>query len=88
MKAANPLWQVRKQRATHCRPRRPDNSPLVVGVYSAEQILVANGRHDARNGWTKEFPAIFTNLKRFPETVVGSIFDFWEHQHLNGHSPG
>ena len=43
------------------------------GVFSAEEILAANRRHDRQYGWSFLWPAVFTNNARLPETVVGEL---------------
>lgn len=41
------------------------------GVFSTEGILEANRRHDRHYGWSFEFPSLYTNLARLPETTIG-----------------
>lgn len=41
------------------------------GVFTPEEILEANRRHDRYYGWSFEFPSLYTNLARLPETTLG-----------------
>ena len=41
--------------------------------FSEDEIKRLNWLHDRRYGWTMEFSTIYTNLGRFPETVIGRL---------------
>ena len=47
------------------------------GAFTAAEIAEANSHHDRAYGWTPFLSSCYTNLNRFPETVSGSIEDYW-----------
>ena len=48
------------------------------GAFTAAEIAEANFRHDRFYGFTVYYPNVYSNVQRFPETVIGSIEDYWE----------
>lgn len=43
------------------------------GAFSEQEILAANRRHDRYYGWSFEWPGIYANALRLPETTVGPL---------------
>ena len=47
------------------------------GAFTADEIAAVNRRHDLKYGWNPQSPTIYTNMARLPETLIGSIEDYW-----------
>jgi hypothetical protein len=62
--------------------RKSEDVPLNTGVFSQEDIAEANRR---QYGWSNKFSSVYTNIGRFPETVIGRLtWDQSTHQdHLS-----
>ena len=54
--------------------------PLEVGIFTSQDILEANRRHDRQYGWSLQQPNSYTNLARFPETVTGDFYEACDRQ--------
>jgi hypothetical protein len=50
-----------------------DNSDS--GAFTALQIAQANDRHDRAYGWSKDWPSLYTNPFRLPESFLGAPFE-------------
>ena len=55
------------------RAKQPEDVPLNTGVFTAADIAATNRAHDRRYGWSPRFSRVYTNLARFPETVIGQL---------------
>jgi hypothetical protein len=44
------------------------------GAFTALEIEQANARHDRENGWSREWPSLYTNPFRLQESVLGEPF--------------
>jgi hypothetical protein len=53
--------------------KQRQETPLMVGAFTVQEILDANRRHDLQYGWNSRFPTIYTNAFRLPETVAGRL---------------
>ncbi len=42
-------------------------------LWTRDEIAEFNARHDANYGWSYEFPMLYQNPLRLPETVVGWV---------------
>jgi hypothetical protein len=45
------------------------------GAFTALEIEQANARHDRENGWSREWPSLYTNPFRLQESVLGEPFE-------------
>lgn len=52
-------------------------SALQTDRYSEEVIIECNKLHDARLGWSLEFPSLYLNVKRLPESHFGPASTLW-----------
>ena len=50
------------------RHNRNGGGELIVGAYSEEQLIAFNQKHDREMGFTFEFPTIYFNVRRLPES--------------------
>ena len=50
---------------------RDSDVPLVCEVFTHEEILATNRRHDREYGWDNTMPRCYTNPRRLPETEIG-----------------
>jgi len=54
-----------------------DDTPLVVGQYSVDQIKAFNAHHDRYYGWHPGFGNHYTNNARLPESFLGPASELW-----------
>jgi len=59
------------------RRRNYDDTPLVVGEYSVDQIKAMNRRHDENMGWSPQFMSVYLNPRRLPESYFGPAETLW-----------
>ena len=50
------------------------SAPTDSGAFTALEIEQANERHDRDYGWSREWPSLYTNRFRLPESVIGEPF--------------
>lgn len=59
------------------RTVRNGGTPSPTNGFSEEEIERFNWEHDLRNGFSFEFPTVFFNPRRLPETFCGPISELW-----------
>jgi len=59
------------------RRRNYDDTPLIVGTYSVEEIKAFNAHHDRYYGWHPGFGNHYTNNARLPESFLGPASELW-----------
>lgn len=50
---------------------------LQTNRYSELEIEAFNRSHDSKMGWSQQFPNLYLNIDRHPETFNGSVKDAW-----------
>ena len=61
-------------KTVHMPVSSEEELPSGSGVFTDEELREANARHDRYYGWSPSCPNAYTNLDRFPETVIGDWY--------------